>query len=63
MSWSDSRGATLASNAKLLNELLAYPDTAVAHFVAQEIDRLARAADVQTRADEESGRERDECFE
>ena len=51
MSWSGSRASIVESNAKLLDELEAYPDPAVVDFVAQEKVRLGQAIEAERRAE------------
>lgn len=63
MSWSGSPAAIVAANAKLLDELEAYPDTAVAKFVMEEKVRLSQCIEQEKRQEAELDRARDERFE
>jgi hypothetical protein len=63
MSWSRSRAAIVAANTKLLDELEAYPDTAVAKFVMEEKVRLSQCIEQEKRQETELDRARDERFE
>jgi hypothetical protein len=63
MSWSGSRAAIVEANAKLLDDLMAYPDPAVAEFVAQEKVRLCSAIEQERRHETEMDKKRDERFE
>ena len=61
--WSGSRAALIESNAKLLDQLVDYPDPAVATFIAQEKCCLAAEVDAERRFEAQLDRKRDERFE
>lgn len=63
MSWAGSRAAIVAANTKLLDELEAYPDAAVAKFVTEEKVRLIQWVEQEKRQETELDRARDERFE
>jgi hypothetical protein len=63
MSWAGSRAGIVESNAKLLDELAGYPDTALVEFIAKEKVRLAEAIKMERQTETLFDKERDERFE
>jgi hypothetical protein len=63
MGWTGSRAAIVAANTKLLDELEAYPDTAVAKFALEEKIRLSQWVEQEKRQETEVDKARDERFE
>ena len=61
--WSGSLAAILESNAKLLDQLDAYPDPAVVDCVRDEKIRLAKVIEDERRQETALDRRRDERFE
>jgi hypothetical protein len=61
--WSGSLAAILESNAKLLDQLDAYPDPTVISFVRDEKKRLAKVIENEKQHETASDRGRDERFE
>jgi hypothetical protein len=63
MSWSGSRATIVASNAKLLDELVGYSDPALTDFIAQEKVRLSNEIAAERRAETLEDSAKDERFE
>jgi hypothetical protein len=63
MSWLGSRAGIVESNAKLLDDLAEYPDTALVDFIAKAKVRLAEAIKMERRTETFFEKERDERFE
>jgi len=61
--WTGSRASIVELNAKLLDDLASYPDSALAEFISQEKTRHAQAVQVERQTEALFERARDERFE
>jgi hypothetical protein len=62
-SWSGSRAAAMETNARLLDGLMGYPDTAVVDFVVHEKVRIRQMIESERHRERFFDRQRDERFE